>query len=219
MDPKEFGSFIQARRKQLRLKQSDLAQILNVTDKAVSRWERGIGFPDIKLLEPLAEALEVSLAELMHCQILDEPISEDDTQALLDAHQSISRKRKLLLWTGKIVIFLAEFFLLRVTREQTWDPEWLRYAVYGIALTGGFWGIRAFEYIVGQLYRKKRPWGIWHAWQTWVWAAMLMTGAQILVRCWTWSDPWRVMGMIGGSALLIGELLFYAYHENEINGT
>ena len=38
---------------------------MDVTDKAVSKWERGIGFPDIKLLEPLAEILNVSVLELM----------------------------------------------------------------------------------------------------------------------------------------------------------
>ena len=42
MEPEKFGSFIQQRRKDLGMKQSDLAVILNVTDKAVSRWERGV---------------------------------------------------------------------------------------------------------------------------------------------------------------------------------
>lgn len=43
----------------------ELAQKLNVTDKAVSKWERGVGFPDIKLIEPLADAFGVSLLEIM----------------------------------------------------------------------------------------------------------------------------------------------------------
>ena len=38
-----------------------------MTDKAVSRWERGVGLPDINTLEPLADALGLSLADLMHC--------------------------------------------------------------------------------------------------------------------------------------------------------
>ena len=45
--------------------QADLALKIQVTDKAVSRWERGIGFPDINTIEPLANALEVSVLELM----------------------------------------------------------------------------------------------------------------------------------------------------------
>lgn len=45
--------------------QADLAKKLQVTDKAVSRWERGIGFPDINTLESLADALDISVLELM----------------------------------------------------------------------------------------------------------------------------------------------------------
>lgn len=65
MDAKKMGAFIAQCRKQCGMTQSDLADKIHVTDKAVSRWERGIGFPDIKTIEPLAEALGVSLFEIM----------------------------------------------------------------------------------------------------------------------------------------------------------
>ena len=45
--------------------QAELAARLHVTDKAVSKWERGAGLPDISLIEPLAAALDVSVLELM----------------------------------------------------------------------------------------------------------------------------------------------------------
>ncbi len=48
--------------------QGILADKLNVTDKAVSRWERGIGFPDISTVLPLSEALNISVQELMSCE-------------------------------------------------------------------------------------------------------------------------------------------------------
>lgn len=67
MEAKELGEFIAANRKKRQITQADLAKMLNVTDKAVSRWERGLGFPDINTLEPLAEALGVTLTELMRC--------------------------------------------------------------------------------------------------------------------------------------------------------
>lgn len=67
MEAKELGDFIAKIRKENQLTQAELAKRLNVTDKAVSRWERGLGYPDINTLEPLADALGVSLTELMKC--------------------------------------------------------------------------------------------------------------------------------------------------------
>ena len=68
MDNIKFGNFIAQRRKALGLTQKDLASKLHVTDKAVSKWETGKGLPDLKIMEPLAEALEVTLYELMEGQ-------------------------------------------------------------------------------------------------------------------------------------------------------
>lgn len=65
MDAKKIGLFIANQRKSLGLTQAELAEKLHVTDKAVSRWERGQGCPDINSIEPLADALEASIAEIM----------------------------------------------------------------------------------------------------------------------------------------------------------
>ncbi len=65
MDNIQFGAFVAQLRKEKGLTQKELADLLNVTDKAVSKWETAKGFPDVKLLEPLAQALGVSLVELM----------------------------------------------------------------------------------------------------------------------------------------------------------
>lgn len=59
------GSTIKILREKLHLTQSQLAEKLCVSDKAVSKWETGKGFPDISLLEPLASALRVSVPELL----------------------------------------------------------------------------------------------------------------------------------------------------------
>ena len=58
MDEKRLGNFIAQRRKSLDMTQKDLASKLHVTDKAVSKWETGKGFPDLKMMEPLADALQ-----------------------------------------------------------------------------------------------------------------------------------------------------------------
>ena len=57
MEAKELGAFIAGIRKEKQITQAELAKRLHVTDKAVSRWERGVGYPDINTLEPLADAI------------------------------------------------------------------------------------------------------------------------------------------------------------------
>lgn len=59
------GSTIKMLREKLHVTQSQLADQLCVSDKAVSKWETGKGFPNISLLEPLAAALKVSVPELL----------------------------------------------------------------------------------------------------------------------------------------------------------
>lgn len=59
------GAIIKRLREDKRLTQAELAEKLSVSDKAVSRWETGKGYPDITLLEPLSAALGVSVAELL----------------------------------------------------------------------------------------------------------------------------------------------------------
>ena len=65
MDNLKFGSFIAQLRKENNMTQKELADRLHVTDKAVSKWETGKGFPDVKLMEPLAQELGISLVELL----------------------------------------------------------------------------------------------------------------------------------------------------------
>lgn len=84
MDAKRTGEFIAERRKVLGLTQLQLAEKLHVTDKAVSRWERGVGLPDVGSMEALSQALEVSLVELVQGRRQEEPhISVEEADQLL----------------------------------------------------------------------------------------------------------------------------------------
>lgn len=65
MDATMTGQLIAERRRELGLSQTELAEQLHVTDKAVSRWETGRGMPSVDLLEPLADALGLSVSELL----------------------------------------------------------------------------------------------------------------------------------------------------------
>ena len=69
--------------------QAELAEKIHVTDKAISRWERGLGFPDIQTLEPLAQVLGISVLELMRSE-KKKPTGDMDTTEL-----SIPRRRWL----------------------------------------------------------------------------------------------------------------------------
>ena len=60
-----IGSLISSKRKEKNMTQNDLALKLNVTDKAVSKWERDICFPDVALLPEIAEILDLNLGDLI----------------------------------------------------------------------------------------------------------------------------------------------------------
>lgn len=66
MDLQKTGAFIAQCRKEKNLTQKELADLLGVTDKAVSRWETGKGFPDSSLMQPLAMTLGISVTELVN---------------------------------------------------------------------------------------------------------------------------------------------------------
>lgn len=120
MDAKRFGVFLAQRRREKGMTQAALAEKLHVTDKAVSRWERGVGFPDISTLEPLAGALDVSVLELMRAEKLTEtniPQEEAaaavrDTLATARDQRRRARRQALALLGGvaaaDLIILLAD---------------------------------------------------------------------------------------------------------------
>lgn len=112
MDAEKTGAFIQRCRKDLGMTQSELAQKLNITDKAISRWERGVGFPDIQLLEPLAEALQITLLELMRGEKMESEQVDKDVadEAITDTLKMVKKswfdKYRFLLATVSVVLYL-----------------------------------------------------------------------------------------------------------------
>ena len=105
MDAKTFGAFLARVRREQGLTQVELAEQLHVTGKAVSRWERGIGLPDINTLEPLADALGLSLADLMHCH---DPAQEPPTAPVpLEDFFSMLRRQHTVDWYSVRVAMLC----------------------------------------------------------------------------------------------------------------
>ncbi len=95
MNITDFGKFIATLRKEKGFTQKELAQMLDVTDKAVSRWETAKNYPDIEILEKLATALEVSISELLECRrIPAESIAEASEKQIVAQIKTNRRSRK-----------------------------------------------------------------------------------------------------------------------------
>lgn len=216
MDVQQFGIFLQQRRKALGMKQSDLAEKLHVTDKAISRWERGVGFPDIKLLEPLAEALELTLTELLKCEVMEKPLPEEakaETEQILEEQKKISWQRRLVLWLGYAAIAAASWMLISITRIPALSFEQRR-AVYAVVFFGGGLGCRALQFIVERLYLKREPWGIWHKPYTWISVTVGLFGFWLAVNSWLMRTPapvWNMWIFVAGVVLVIGAWIYHAF--------
>ena len=119
MDAQKFGAFIAQCRKEKSMTQSELAAKIMVTDKAVSRWERGKGFPDINLLLPLAEALEVSVLELMHSERQKDKVQlfQDDTiivhlmENAVEMNKQNKQQDRIIACISCITMFFVTFFI------------------------------------------------------------------------------------------------------------
>lgn len=79
MSNKIFGEMISYLRKEKNMTRNDLAEKMNVTDKAVSKWERNLSCPDVNSIPKLAEILDVSVEELLNAQTKKENSKVEDT--------------------------------------------------------------------------------------------------------------------------------------------
>ena len=74
MDQNKTGKFIAGERKRKALTQKQLAEALGISDKTISKWERGGGFPEVSLLLPLCRELDITVNELL----AGERVAEED---------------------------------------------------------------------------------------------------------------------------------------------
>lgn len=120
MDSKVFGQFIAGIRKEQNMTQAELAEKIGVTDKAISRWERGIGFPDINTLDPLAGALGISLLELMRSEKSDmenknNNLSESEAAEIMANAVEMARENrlqdKISVYLGAVITVAVAFFV------------------------------------------------------------------------------------------------------------
>ena len=116
MDYEKIGEFIAQKRKEKNLTQKDLAEKIGVTDKAVSRWETGLGCPDISILEILSKELDVSVLELLKGKKIenevikmteaDDYIKDTFKVSKKITNDGIKKKVNIAILSTSIIIFL-----------------------------------------------------------------------------------------------------------------
>lgn len=119
LDKAAFGHFLAQLRREKGMTQKELAATLYVSDKAVSKWERGLSVPDISLLVPLAEQLNVTVAELLQGRWVEEEqrFTREETEDLI----------------RKALTFSAEPPERRQARTKKYLPVYVICCVLGVA--------------------------------------------------------------------------------------
>ena len=150
IDREAFGAFLARLRKEKGLTQKELAQQLYVSDKAVSKWERGLSLPDISLLTPLAEILGVTVTELLRGERLEEQtLPVEQVEELVTGSLELSgaqrkqkrqnQKRRGLLLALSAALTLVELLALRWA-GFSWPVLWNELGVVeGLCLGFGAW--------------------------------------------------------------------------------
>lgn len=115
MDLEKVGSFIKTLRKEKGLTQIQLAEKLNVSEKAISKWECGKGFPDSSLMLPLCKELEITANELLSGKKLDESeYSSKAEENLINLSAEHERSTGFLLSLEVVLGYMSSicFFIL-----------------------------------------------------------------------------------------------------------
>ena len=151
MDAAATGKRIAALRQQKGWTQKQLAEQLHVTDKAVSKWERGLNFPDLGLIEPLAAALGTSAAALLGLaeQTPDQTVAAVSELAAQESEQ-VKRQIRLRAWLTLgigLILFVAQIAASKIFADN---------GLYGLpqVLTMGMLGLTGVL-IGGAVYTLK----------------------------------------------------------------
>lgn len=138
MDQLKIGKFIAECRKQKQLTQLQLADKLGITDKAISKWERGIAMPDTSIMLELCDILCISVNELLNGERINmENSNEKNEQLLLDMAKELETKNKTIwssMWAIMIVSMTA--LIVGIFIAAFWVPEgiWQLVTIIGICI-------------------------------------------------------------------------------------
>jgi transcriptional regulator with XRE-family HTH domain len=111
MNIDKIGKFISERRKLKKLTQEQLAEKLNISDRAISKWERGICLPDASTMIPLCKILDISVNELLSGEMIKEKNDKTD-ELLVELSKREEEKDKLIFISMYIIIFTSLILFL-----------------------------------------------------------------------------------------------------------
>lgn len=112
MDYQKIGDLISKLRKEKGLTQKELADKLFITDRAVSKWERGLGCPDVSLLDDLSKILDISIIEILKGRRLDkDELIENSTIIESMNYSKENFKHKFRKYFNNICVFIIIFIL------------------------------------------------------------------------------------------------------------
>lgn len=115
MNKEIFGGFIAILRKEAGMTQKQVADRLHVTDRAVSKWERGLSYPDVTLMEPLAAVLGVGVDELLTCQRKKTAIPEPELPALHSLLTITQEEKRIRTRRTQALVWIAIAAALALT--------------------------------------------------------------------------------------------------------
>ena len=123
MDTLKIGKFISLKRKEKNMTQEELARILGVTNKTVSRWENGNYMPDLSLLKPLSETLGVSLNALLSGEDdVDVQKADENISNITNYSNLVIKKifKNIYIFIMFLVLFLIISDLIVTSPESSW---------------------------------------------------------------------------------------------------
>ena len=144
MDQIKIGKFIQERRKKINLTQSDLAEKLNITDRAISKWENGNCLPDAGTMPELCKILSISINDLFSGEKVDMKDNEKKLEEnLLEMTKLKEEKDKQLLRLEIVIGCTASitFITLIFVASFVEMPIWLRILLMVIGLIVFIFGV------------------------------------------------------------------------------
>ena len=192
------GKKIAELRKEKGLTQKDLAEKLNVTDKAVSKWERGINFPELTVMENLAKVLDTTVVDLLSLEkATSEEVVEEVTRLSVFEKEQILQELRIRSYL-KIIIEIVVFLAL-IQASKIFDD----YGVYGRAqmLTMGLLGFVG-SLIGMEIYTIKN----------------LYSGvkSKIMMKKWKWIEVVLLAIVITSILIYLGIQFFSGYGPNNV---